>query len=114
MRIYFRNSYGPRIWVAIMRYAPDTCGQEGNWETEGWWGINEGQQVYAINTDNRYAAFFAKAADGGYWAGIYGPVYVYHQAFDSCVNIGSTGAYGVVGMRLIDTHDGDLTINLVH
>jgi len=29
-------------------------------------------------------------------------VYVYWNAFDSCVNIGSTGAYEVVGMRLID------------
>ena len=30
------------------------------------------------------------------------PVYLYHQAFNSCLNIGSTAAYGKIGKRLID------------
>jgi uncharacterized membrane protein len=97
-----------------MQYDPNDCGGEGgNWATEGWFGINDGEQVLAFSTDNRYAAYYAKAADGAYWAGDYGPVYVYHEAFNSCVDIGSTAAYGTVGMRLIDTGDNDTVVNLV-
>jgi Protein of unknown function (DUF1036) len=115
MDVHFRNSYGPRIWVAIMRYDPDACpGEYGSWATEGWWGMNEGEEVFAFSTSNRFAAYFAKAEDGAFWSGNYGPVYVYHQAWSSCVDIGSTGAYGTVDMRLIDTDDADkYTVNLV-
>ena len=113
MRVYFRNSYGTKVWVAIMRYDPDSCGEYGNWATAGWWGIDPGQQVWAFSTNNRYAAFYADADDGAHWSGPYGPVYVYWEAFDSCVNIGSTAAYGIVGMRLIDVGDSDHVVNLV-
>jgi hypothetical protein len=113
MRVYFRNSYGPKVWVAIMRYDPNSCGEYGNWATAGWWGINFGQQVWAFSTNNRYAAFYADADDGAHWSGPYGPVYVYWEAFDSCVNIGSTAAYGIVGMRLIDVGNSDHVVNLV-
>jgi hypothetical protein len=40
-------------------------------------------------------------------------VYVYYDAFDSCVDIGSTAAYGTVGMRLIDTGHSDHVVNLI-
>ena len=33
--------------------------------------------------------------------------YMYHQAFDSCLKIGSTAAYATVGMRLIDRDNYD-------
>ena len=46
-------------------------------------------------------------------AGEYGPVYVYYDAFDSCVDIGSTAAYGTVGMRLIDTGHSDHVVNRI-
>ena len=69
--------------------------------------------VWVGNTLNRYYSYYAKAADGAQWTGQYGPVYVYHQAFDSCLNIGSTAAYGRVGMRLIDTDNyGTYTMTL--
>jgi len=113
MRVYFRNSYGTKVWVTIMRYDPDSCGEYGNWATAGWWGIDPGQQVWAFSTNNRYAAFYADADDGAHWSGPYGPVYVYWEAFDSCVNIGSTAAYGTVGMRLIDVGDSDHIVNLL-
>ena len=63
-------------------------------------------------TSYRYACFYADAEDGAYWAGDYGPVYVYYEAFDSCIKIGSTAAYGTVGMRLIDVGDSDHVVNL--
>lgn len=112
MNVYFRNSYSAKVWVAIMRYDLDSCGEYGNWATEGWWGINPGEQILAFKTDNQYAAFYAKAADGGHWSGEYGPVYVYHERFDSCIDIGSTAAYDIVGMRLIDTGGSDVIQNL--
>jgi hypothetical protein len=113
MEVRFRNSYPSKVWVAVMYYDPGDCGQYGNWETKGWWGINTGQTKHPFNTNNRYAAFYAEAEDGAVWTGPYGPVYVYQQAFESCINIGSTGALDVVGMRLIDTHNANLTINLI-
>ncbi len=114
MKINFRNSYGSRVWIAAMRYSPDGCAEDGKWQTLGWWSVDFGQQVWAFSTNNRYSAFYAEADDGAFWAGPYGPVYVYWDAFDSCVNIGSTAAFAVVGMRLIDgDSSGTHTINLV-
>jgi hypothetical protein len=102
MRVYFHNNHSSTVWIAIMRYDPGACGSYGNWATEGWWGLNPGGTVWAFSTSNRYACFYAEADDGAVWAGSYGPVYIYWDAFSSCVNIGSTAAYDVVGMRLID------------
>jgi hypothetical protein len=102
MMVHFRNSYPSKVWVAIMCYDPVGCRGDGDWATQGWWGIAPGQEVWAFSTGNRYAAFYAEADDGAHWSGPYGPVYVYWEAFNSCVNIGSTAAYETVGMRLID------------
>ena len=113
MNVSFRNSYGPRIWVAIMRFDPSGCGQYGNWATAGWWGINYGEQVFAFTTNNRYAAYYAKAANGVQWTGNNGPIYVYHESFNSCIGIGSTAAYATVGMRLIDTGNKNYVVNLI-
>lgn len=113
MNVSFRNNYGPRIWVAIMRYDPNGCGQHGNWATDGWWGINFGEQVQVFSTNNRYAAYYAKAANGIQWTGNYGNVYIYHNAFNSCINIGSTAAYDMVKMRLIDTENKDHLVKLI-
>jgi uncharacterized membrane protein len=105
VNLYFRNRYPSTVWVCIMFYSPARCGAYGNWGTRGWWQIDPGQSklVWVGNTNNRYYAYYAHAADGAKWTGQYGPVYVYHQAFDSCLNIGSSAAYARVGMRLIDT-----------
>ena len=100
--VHFHNSYRTTVWVAIMRYNPGSCGSYGTWETKGWWRLDPGATKQAFSTSNRYAAYYAKAADGAQWSGNYGRVYLYHSAFDSCINIGSTAAYRTVGMRLID------------
>jgi hypothetical protein len=102
MQVHFRNSHPAKVWVAIMEYDPGACGGSGDWSTHGWWGIDPGQEVWAFSTSNQYAAFYAEADDGAHWSGIYGPVYMYWDAFDSCINIGSTNAYEIVGMALID------------
>ena len=106
MKVKFRNNYPSTVWVAIMRYDPGSCGAYGNWATAGWWGISPGGLVYPFDTTNRYAAFYAEANDGAIWTGPYGPMYVYWNAFNSCINIGSTAAYDVVGLRLIDLGSG--------
>ena len=114
MQVRFTNSYGPRIWVAIMRHNPSACGGHGDWQTMGWWAVDQGQTVAAFSTSNRYSTFYAEAEDGAVWGGPYGPMYVYWDAFDSCINIGSTAAYDVVGTQLIDGNGyGTYTINLV-
>ena len=115
VNLYFRNNYPNSVWVCYMYYSPARCGAYSNWGTRGWWQIDPGQTklVWVGNTLNRYYSYYAKAADGAQWTGQYGPVYVYHQAFDSCLNIGSTAAYGRVGMRLIDTDNyGTYTMTL--
>jgi uncharacterized membrane protein len=112
MEIRFRNSYPSTVWIAVMFYSPDGCRDDGSWGTRGWWRLATGETKHPLNTDNRYAAFYAEAEDGAFWAGPYGPVYVYQEAFDSCVGIGSTAAIDIVGMRLIDTNGSDLTLNL--
>ncbi|GGP90308.1 DUF1036 domain-containing protein [Streptosporangium pseudovulgare] len=101
MELHFRNRYVSRVWVAVMFYSPVTCRDHGQWGTRGWWAIDPGGEAFVLNTDNRYAAFYAEAANGAVWTGPYGPMYVYQTAFDSCLNIGSTAARRV-GTRLVD------------
>ena len=99
-----------------MYYSPARCGAYGNWGTRGWWRVDPGQTklVWVGNTLNRYYAYYAHAADGAIWSGDRGPVYVYHEAFDSCLNIGSTAAYARVSMRLIDVDNYDTYTMTLH
>ena len=107
----FSNGYTSKVWVTIMFWSPDTCGQYGNWQTIGWYGIDPGNSADVYDNDledlSRYWYFYAKAADGAEWGGDFGPIYVYHGAFNSCLNIGSTAAYATVGLREIDVGDND-------
>ena len=114
--VYFRNGTGETVWVAIMRYEPSGCAGYGNFQTKGWWRLEPGQAKRAMNTSSRYAYYYAHTASGVEWTGDYGPVYVYHRAFDSCVDIGSTAAYGTVGMRSVDLNWAGVnhTINLAY
>jgi uncharacterized membrane protein len=107
MRLHFRNRYSTRIYVAIMFSNPGGCGEYGGWGTRGWWTIDPGGEAYVLSSGNRYAAYYAEAADGAVWGGPYGPIYVYPDAFDSCLNIGSTAASAVVGCRLVDMGSND-------
>ncbi len=102
MKGIFRNSYPQTVWVAVMYFDPQHCGEFGNWATAGWWRITPGGQAWAFSTSNRYACFYAEADDGAVWSGPYGPAYVYYDAFDSCIDMGSNVYYEIVGMRLID------------
>ncbi|OHV27850.1 hypothetical protein BBK14_18845 [Parafrankia soli] len=111
MQLNFRNSYGPRIWVAIMFYDPSGCGAYGSWGTRGWWAIDYGASAYVLNTNNRYAYYYAEAADGAVWAGSYGPIYVPQTAFSSCLGIGQTNAR-IVGLREVYIASDNHTVNL--
>ena len=100
MKVCFKNNYFTKVWVAIMRFDPDSCGGEGgNFATEGWWEIVPGGEVWAFSTTNQFAYFFAEAEDGAVWNGPFGPVSIYAEAFSSCLNIGSTASTGKVGMQ---------------
>jgi uncharacterized membrane protein len=102
----FSNEYPTKVWVTIVFWSPDTCGQDGNWQTIGWYGIDPGSSSDVYDNDledlNRYWYFYAKAADGAQWSGDFGPIYVYHEAFNSCLGVGSSAAYATVGLREID------------
>jgi len=115
MRLHFRNHYSSHIWVAIEFFSPDACASYGSWETRGWWGLDPGAEVYVLNTDNRYAAYYAEASDGRIWTGPYGPVYVHEAAFDHCVGIGDNSPETrIVNMRLVDMGDNDdYYVNLI-
>jgi hypothetical protein len=113
--VNFRNSYGKTVWVATMRYNPNLCAGYGDYETWGWLRLEPGEVKQAFTTSYRYGAYYANAADGAEWTGDRGPVYLYHDAFDSCVKIGSTAAYRTVNMRLIDLEGKgpNYTLNLI-
>lgn len=103
MQICFENNHRAGVWVAVMWYNPDGCGDDGNWGTRGWWRVNSGQTLHTnVWTDNRYFCFWAQADDGATWSGPYGPVDCNDNAFDSCVDIGSTADNLSLGMQLID------------
>lgn len=112
MQLHFRNSYGPRIWVSIMFYDPGCSGTGSPWGTQGWWAIDFGATAYVLNTNNRYAYFYAEAANGAVWTGPYGPIYVPQQAFRLCEKLGQTGAR-IVGLREIYIPSDVHTVNLV-
>jgi uncharacterized membrane protein len=107
MRLYFRNDYGPPLAVAIMYFAPDACAEYGRWATEGWWNLRYGEQKYVLETRNRYAYFYAEAADDAIWDGQPGdPVmYVTQDRFQSCHLIGST-TWRPVRVRKLDLGTG--------
>lgn len=104
MQLCFQNNYSSPVWVAVMWWSPDLCGGDGgNWATAGWWGLNPGDSVCTdVWTDNEYFYFYAEADDGAVWAGPYGPVYATYQAFQGCINIGSTQDYLQLGMLQVD------------
>ncbi|MEV4631608.1 DUF1036 domain-containing protein [Micromonospora sp. NPDC049523] len=111
MQLHFRNNYGLRIWVSIMYYDPGCSAYGSPWATRGWWAIDYGGQAYVLNTNNRYAYFYAEAANGAVWAGGYGPIYVPQNGFDLCQNIGQTGAR-IVGLREVYIPSDVHTVNL--
>ncbi|MGW0805641.1 DUF1036 domain-containing protein [Nonomuraea sp. NPDC002799] len=101
-RLYFRNNYRHRLWVAIMFPASYTCSQFGRWRTEGWWSIDPRGQAYVLKTLSRTAYFYAEADDGAIWDG--GPnapiMYVTQDSFVSCNLINTTGSRPVRVDRL--------------
>jgi hypothetical protein len=114
VRVHFSNSYRTTVQVVIVRYDPSTCGgRYGKWATAGWYTIEPKQRVWVFETDRRFACYYAEAIDGTRWFGYYGPIYVYQQAFESCVSIGSTAAYGMVGPMLIDLDTWPGGVNLL-
>jgi uncharacterized membrane protein len=111
MRLHFRNRYTHTLWVAIMFYDPVGCAGHGNWRCRGWWGINPGGEAYVLNTNNRYAAYYAEASNGAIWTGPYGPIPVTQAAFDHCLDAAGQRR---VGARLVDMNNySDYYVNLV-
>ena len=114
----FCNGYTERLWVAYMFHSPDACGGEGgDWQTIGWFAMEPGScvTVYANDLDdvhNRYWYFHAENDDASIvWDGPV-PVYVTDEAFNHCLNIGTTNSR-IVGYREIDVGDNeDYTVTL--
>jgi hypothetical protein len=112
--VQFHNRYWSTVSVAILFYAPNSCGGEGgNWRTTGWYNLAPGEtrQLLTMNGGSSVFAFYAKSADGRYvWpgqqqSGLVG-VYVHPTAaFDHCLNLGST-AWRRVNMKPVDVGTG--------
>ena len=98
----FQNSYPSKVWIAIMYYNPERCRELGDWDTEGWWGLEPGHGEFVVDTANRYVCFYAEADDGAIWSGPYGPVRLYWNAFETCWLTLPSPPYETVGMRLVD------------
>ena len=112
-QLHFRNSYGPRIRLCISHYSPGTCANAGLWGTRGWWSIDSGQSVHVLNTESRWAYFFAEAADGAFWAGDLQIIHVPNTSpFDSCLDSHRIGDR-TLGLRGIDLRADVWTVNLV-
>jgi uncharacterized membrane protein len=106
MQLCFTNSYSSSVSISVMWYSPGTCGDEGNWETRGWWNLNPGDTVETnVGTDNRYFCFYAEAWDGAVWGGPYVEE-VFMSAYDGCIGIEQVGngrdASFLVGFREVD------------
>jgi uncharacterized membrane protein len=110
MNVYFKNNYTHDVWIAYTAYDPDNCAKYGNWSTHGWWKLCPGEQECVFETNNIYAYFYAEASDGTFWGGDDLAVDVSQNAFDSCIDIGTTQDW-TVGMRQI-VICGDTTENL--
>jgi uncharacterized membrane protein len=116
----FTNGYSEGVWITYMFYSPDVCGGEGgDWQAIGWFHADPGSTVtvYANDLDdvnNRYWCFYAETDDGSIvWNGPY-QVYVTDEAFNHCINIGTTESR-IVGFRLLDVGDNeDYTVTLVY
>jgi uncharacterized membrane protein len=116
----FCNGYKERVWVAYMFLSTDACGGEGgNWQTIGWFAMEPGScvTVYSNSLDdvnNRYWYYYAQNDDSSIeWSGPI-PVYVTDEAFNHCLNIGTTNSR-IVGYRQIDVGDNDdFTVTLFH
>ncbi|MEV0611738.1 hypothetical protein AB0I81_00320 [Nonomuraea sp. NPDC050404] len=106
MQLHFRNRYTSKICIAIMFFSPDGCRNYGQWGTRGWWCIDPGGEVHVLNTGNRYATFYAEAANGAVWTSDSNYIMVVNHAFDSCIGIGVTPSRSV-GTRLVDLGDSD-------
>ena len=98
----FCNSFGKAVWVVTMRYDPAACAGFGDWQTKGWFMLQPGEEKKLMDTDNQYAAFYAKTADGTQWTGNYGPGYLYNGPFQSCIGVGANSGLQSVGFKLID------------
>lgn len=105
MKVYFRNDTPVRLWIAVAHYSPEQCGGEGgNWATVGWFHFSPGQQSWVVETNNLNVYYFAEAENQATWSGRFGPMYVYQDAFNSCIGIGSTAAepVGLAHLRMLD------------
>lgn len=103
MQLRFANNSSSTVWIAIMFYDPNGCGEDGNWGTAGWWHAAPGQEVHTnIYTSNRYFCFYAEGENGEVWSGPYGPIYCNNEAFNSCVNIASTADIYALGVQEVD------------
>jgi hypothetical protein len=112
MQLHFCNHSSSQVWVCIMFYDPGSCGPYGNWGTRGWWGMSPGQCAYVLNTNNRYAYFYAEGADGSVWTGPYGPIIAPSHAFDSCRDI-FNNVDPRVNLREVYIASDSHTVNLV-
>jgi hypothetical protein len=69
MKVYFLNDTPVRIWIAVMYYSPDTCGEYGNWATIGWFQYAPGEQSWVIETNNNWVYWCAESKAGHTWSG---------------------------------------------
>ena len=113
----FCNHNTQDLWVAYMFYSPDACGGLGNFQTIGWYHVPVGAcvTVYANSLDdvnNRYWYFYAENRGAGITYP--GPVQVAvtDEAFNHCLDVGTTTSRDV-GFRQFDVgDDDDHTVNL--
>ena len=113
MKVYFRNDTPVRIWIAVAHYSPQTCGEHGNWATIGWFQYAPGEQAWVVETNNSWVFFYAESETGLTWSGNYGPMYVYQNAFNSCISIGSSTATQRVGLASLRMLGGDTVQPLI-
>jgi len=97
MRVCFRNDGKSRVYIAVALYDPAGCADDGKWATRGWYSLAPGEEGCAFDTSNRYYYYYAEFASGAKLSGDYGPMYVTKQAFQSCINLGTTSSY-IVGL----------------
>lgn len=95
------------VWVAFQWYSPINCANDsqhdgGLWETKGWYSIAPGQSKIVFggdlqSTGSRYYYWYAESSNGSVWNGAFN-TYASNNAFDWCLNTGSTNSR-ILGFR---------------
>jgi uncharacterized membrane protein len=117
MALYFQNSYSIEVSIAFAWFDSGCGADNQNFRKQGWWNLHSDETFLAWSVDlrsvNRYAYFYAEAADGATWSGTgRACLFITQAAFDQCA-FNNTNCDQQVDFEELDFNGNyDLTVQL--